>query len=184
MKAIILALGLAAAAIGCAAEGDELEGIDVDGMSFHICGPDMGVYPDTSVLADPDNPFAARAIGEETKWELESRAGVIPAFYAWATLTARRPTGEHQYYAALNLKAIYDRELAPAAQLENARQLAIRGFQAVLDHFPEAVTYDASGTIAYELVTPSYKAIVALGGTVDGWILVQTADGGERAVPL
>ena len=184
MKAYILAVGIAATALGCVAEGDELDGIDVDSMEFHICGPDMGVHPDTSVLVDPDNPFATRAIGEQTKWELQSRAGAIASFYAWATLTARQPSGEHQYYAALNLKAIYDRELAPEAQLDAARALAIRGFQAVLDHFPDAVTWDASGTIAYELVTPSYKAIVALGGTVDGWILVQTADGGERAVPL
>ena len=35
---------------------------------------------------------------------------------------------------------------------------SIRGFQAMLDYFPAAVTYDATGTIAYELATPSVEA--------------------------
>ena len=89
-----------------------------------------------------------------------------------------------QFYAALNLQLIYDRELAPADRREWVRAQAIRGFQTVLDVFPDSVTWDASGTIAYDLATMAYKAIVALGGVPEGWILVETADGGERAIPL
>ncbi len=63
------------------------------------------------------------------------------------------------------------------------RDRAIRGFQAMLDHFPEAVTYDVTGTIAYELATPSVKAILELGGEPVGWILVMGPDGTTVAVP-
>lgn len=171
-------------AAGCAAEGEPLEAIDLDAIEFHICGPDMGVHPDDSVLVDADNPFAAVAIGDEGKWQIQSRASGVAAFYAWATVAARAPSGEAQYYAALNLQLVYERELAAPDQMAFARDQAIRGYQAVLDHFPDSVTWDATGTIAYDLATLSYKAIVELGGVPEGWILVATADGGERAIPV
>jgi hypothetical protein len=45
------------------------------------------------------------------------------------------------------------------------------------------VTYNNTGDIAYDLATPSYRAIIDLGGKVSGgWILVQTAEGNTRAV--
>ena len=177
------ALLVVLALCGCVEDGGLLAGEGLSEVGFHLSGPDMGVYPDTSVLEDEHNPFAGCDIGETTKWEIQSGSSPVVAFFAWATLTARRPTGEHQYYAAANLKAIYTGKLAGPDELAVARELAIRGFQAVLDHFPESLTYDASGTIAYDLATWAYLGIVELGGEVSGgWVLVETADGGKRAI--
>ena len=177
---VVASLGLLAA---CAVEGTPLAPIDLDSIEFHVCGPDMGVHPDDSVLVDPDNPFAGLVISDDMKWEIQSAGSTVAAFYSWATINARIPGGESQYYAALNLKAVVDHDLGPASQMPVARELAIRGFQSVLDHFPDAVTYDATGTVAFELATPSFQAIVDLGGTPVGWILVDTPDG-PRAIPL
>ena len=173
---------LAVVAAGCAADGTPIAGVDLDAVEFHVCGPDMGVHPDDSVLIDPDNPFRELALGGETRWDVQSTGSTVAAFYVWATISARSPHGEAQYYASLNLHAIVDRELADEADRPVARELAIRGYQSLLDHFPDSVTYDATGTIAYELATPSYLAIVDLGGTPEGWILVDTPDG-PRAIP-
>lgn len=167
----------------CAAEGAPFEPIDLDAIEFHVCGPDMGIHPDDSVLADADNPFADAIISDDGKWAIQTRASGVAAFYAWATLHARAPSGEAQFYAALNLQLVYERELAPADELAWVRNQAIRGYQAVLDDFPDSVTWDASGTVAYDLATMAYKGIVSLDAVPDGWILVPTADGGERAIP-
>jgi hypothetical protein len=182
MRAMILA-GLAGLMAGCALDGTPIEAVDLDAIEFHVCGPDMGVYPDESVLVDLDNPFRLLAVGDATKWDVQSSGNTVAAFFSWATITARAPHGEAQYYAAVNLKAIVDHELATAEQLPIARDLAIRGFQALLDNFPDSVTYDATGTIAYDLATPSYLAIVDLGGQPLGWILVETSNG-PRAIPI
>ena len=175
---------LSALTAACAIEGEALDAIDLDAIEFHICGPDMGIHPDDSVLVDPDNPFAGVAISDTGKWAIQSRASGVAAFYAWATVDARAPSGEAQYYAALNLRLVYERELARPDQLPFAKLQAIRGFQSVLDNFPDSVTYDATGTVTYGLATPAYEAIVALGGEPEGWILVTTTGGDRRAIPV
>lgn len=172
---------LTLAAAGCATDGDPWSGEALPGAPLALYTADEGVHPDRSVLEDPANPFAVGALSDATVWELQRSGGNVAAFYAWATANARGPSGERQYYAALDLKAIYDLDQAENRSL--VRELAIRGFQAVLDYFPDAVTYDATGTIAYELATPSVQAILALGGEVmGGWVLVTTPDGSVIAV--
>jgi hypothetical protein len=181
MKTMPLVLVLAAT--GCAADGDPWSGevLPQSPLVFHSA--DEGVHPDRSVLDDPANPFARGALSADAVWQLQRSGGNVAAFYAWATLNARGPSGERQYYAALDLKAIFELEQADDADLPEVRDRAIRGFQAVLDYFPDAVTYDATGTIAYELATPSVQAILDLGGEVlGGWVLVTTPDGGVVAV--
>lgn len=165
----------------CAADGTPWSGESLP-ETITLQSPTEGIHPDRSVLDDPGNPFADGHLTDKTVWELQSNAGAVAAFYAWATNNARGATGERQYYAALNLKTIYERGFAAEGDLPTIRDTAIGGFQAVLDYFPDAVTYDISGTIAYELVTPSVQAILDLGGKVDGWILVMTPDGRTVAV--
>jgi hypothetical protein len=173
---------LALAAAGCAADGDPWEGETLP-TELTLFSPNQGVHPDRSVLDDPANPFVAGALADETVWQLQSNGGNVAAFYAWATANARGASGERQYYTALDLKAIYQLDQAAEDDREAVRDLAIRGFQAVLDYFPEAVTYDATGTIAYELATPSVQAILDLGGEVTGgWVLVMTDSGALIAV--
>lgn len=168
---------------GCATDGTPWSGEALPAEPLVLYSPDEGVHPDRSVLDDPANPFADGELTDQTIWQLQANGGAVAAFYAWATASARGATGERQYYAALDLKTIYERGLAPEADLPLVRDVAIRGFQAMLAYFPDAVTYDASGTIAYELATPSVLAILELGGTVDGWVLVTTPDGRTVAVP-
>jgi hypothetical protein len=179
---VLLALSLLL--LGCAADGDPWgAGAPLAGMTLDVQTVNEGVYPDQSVLVDPGNPFAQGAINDTTIWEIQSKGGAVAGFYAWATACARGATGERQYYAALDLKAIYELNQAVADDMPLVRDLAIRGFQAVLDHFPDAVTWDATGTIAYDLATPSVESILQLGGKVEGgWVLVQTDGGGKKAV--
>jgi hypothetical protein len=170
---IVLALG------ACATDGAPWSGESLP-AKLTLQSPNEGVHPDRSVLEDPENPFIDGRLTDATIWQLQSNGGSVAAFYAWATMNARGATGERQYYAALNLKTIYESSLAD--DLPMIHDAAIAGFQAVLDYFPKAVTYDATGTIAYELATPSLLAIIDLGGTAEGWILVMTPDGHTVAV--
>lgn len=174
-----LALPLA----GCVDGPPYLYGERITGRTFVPMGETVGVYPSDAVLADPRNPFADDPVFDDTRWDIEASGDPVAAFYCWATQLAYRPGGEHQYYAALNLHRVFDAERAAPDDMEAVRQLAVDGYQAVLDHFPGSVTFDATGTIAYGLATPAYQGIVALGAApTGGWQLVTTADGGLTAV--
>jgi hypothetical protein len=178
-----LLLAAAVGVSGCYDGASYVYGEPLAGMTLQVSNPNLGIHPDTSVLEDPNNPFRNSTPGAETKWQIQGGADHVPAFYSWATLLARQPGGESQFYAATQLVAIYQTGQADQASLPKVRELAVRAFQSVLDNFPDAVTYDASGTIAYELVTPSYKGVVELGGTVTGgWVLVKTSSGADKAV--
>ena len=168
---------------GCATDGDPWAGGALPESPLVLQSVTEGVHPNRTVLDDPANPFSDGELTDATVWQLQSSASAVAAFYAWATANARGATGERQYYAALDLKTVFDRGMAADADLPLVREVAIAGFQAVLTYFPKSVTYDASGTIAYELQTPSVLAILDLGGTVEGWVLVMTPDGRTVAVP-
>jgi hypothetical protein len=184
---IALALG------GCTRTPTYLYGQDYSRVHFHISGPNMGVYPDQTVLTEPNNPFAnnppnyncAPDAGNECKahWDLQANAGPVVAFYSWATIDALSPGGEYQYYAALDLQQIYQTGQADAADLPTAERLAVAGYQSVLDNFPLSVTYDKDGITSYSLADLSLAAIVAIcpaQPTADqpwckvknGWVLV------------
>lgn len=178
MRTILLLAFLAA----CAADGVPFAP-EVLPTELHLDSANEGVHPDRSVLDDPANPFTTGSLSPDMVWDLQASAGPVAAFYAWATLNARGPTGERQYYAALDLKSVVDLQLAAADHLPVVRDRAIRGFQSMLDHYPDAVTYDVTGTIAWELATPAVKAIIALGGTpLGGWVLITNPDGTVVAV--
>lgn len=158
-------------------------GQDLDELELVLVSRDVGVYPDTSILDDANNPFVT-GMDSELKWELTSAGAWVPAFYAWGTTLAYAPTGEAQFYTALSLGEIYARQLAEPEDLYFVWALAVDGYQAVLDHFPDSVTYDETGTIAYDLAPLAYQAIVALGGEPEGdWVVVVTEDGGTAVVP-
>jgi hypothetical protein len=177
-----LLLGVASLG-GCSSDATFYYGQSIGGLQLSLSDPDEGIYPSLSALADPNNPFAHSTMGDQTKWNVQSSNEPVAAFYAWATVNARQPYGESQYYVAFNLKATYLAGAAAVDDLPAIRAQAIRAFQTVLDYFPDAVTYDATGKIPYDLATPSYQAIIDLGGTVaGGWVLLQTSDGHARAV--
>ncbi|MEZ4297317.1 MAG: hypothetical protein R3B70_20300 [Polyangiaceae bacterium] len=170
-------------AAGCSQDATFYYGDSLSDLRLSLYTDDEGIHPDTSALEDPMNPFADSALGPETKWNIQAGEGAIPAFYVWATVLAREPTGEAQYYVGLNLGAAYLSGDSRVEDPEAVRDQAIRAYQTVLDEFPDSVTYDATGTITYDLATPAYQGIVGLGGTVQGgWFLVTTENGQKRAV--
>ena len=159
-------------------------GVDLESVTLVPVATDEGVHPSTAALTDPNNPFADSGVGVETKWELLD-AGYWPAtFYGWATLTAEQPNGEHQFYTAQAAQQVYERRDCAPEDLYYVWQIAIGGYQAVLDHFPNDVTYDATGEFAYPLAPTAYAGIVSLGGTPEGWTLVTGEDGTQTVVPV
>jgi len=173
----------ALALIGCTKTPAYLYGRDFTNLTFHAYSANVGVFPDRSILADPNNPFATDPPTDDGKWVLEADAGPVAAFYSWATINAGNPYGEAQFYTAHDLQQIFRTGQASAADLPVAQDLAIRGYQAVLDYFPTSVTYDATGKIAFSLATMAYQGIVGLGGTVQGgWKLIKAEDGSDLAV--
>ncbi|MCU1280211.1 MAG: putative lipoprotein, partial [bacterium] len=168
----------ALALVGCTKTPAYLYGRDFTNLAFHAYSANVGVYPDRSILQDPNNPFAGDPPTDDGKWVLEADAGPVAAFYSWATINANNPYGEAQYYTAHDLQQIFRTGQASAEELPAAQALAIRGYQAVLDNFSTSVTYDATGKIAFSLATMAYQGIVGLGGTVQGgWKLIKAEDG-------
>lgn len=162
----------------CGSDGDYRYSENVSGLEFDFYRDDEGIHPSKSTLSNPHNPFRYSVIGDDTKWEILASGGNAGAFYAWASILARVPTGEHQYYTATKLRDLYNaNEVAPSDR-ETVRQMAIDGFQTVLDDFPDSVTYDASGTQAFRLATPALLGILDLNGDVEGdWVLVRDQNG-------
>lgn len=156
----------------------------VTDLEFELCDETMGVHPSATVIECGSNPFR-NGLGDDTKWEVNTAGGPVAAFYGWASLLVFQPTGEHQYYAALSAKEMYENGLAAQADLETVREIAIGGFQSVLDNFPESVSIDRSESFAFGLATPSYIALEELGARVQGgWFLVETENGGVQAVRI
>ena len=160
-------------------------GHDLGTLTFNLHTANMGVHPDTSVLDDPNNPFADSAIGSQTRWQVAGEAGPIAAFYMWATLLVREQHGEAQYFAAAALDDIYSYDLATDEVLPYVRLMDIAGYQSLLDHFPDAVSYNADGVSNYPLAPLAYDGIVGLGGTVQGnWIVVEGSGNTKQVISL
>ncbi len=169
---------------GCEIEPASYQyGFNITGLRFKLYSDEVGVHPNQDVLLDSNNPFVDYGVGSETKWDILASAGNAATFYAWATLLAQQPTGEHQFYTAIALRGIAESGEVSTEDTTRVRKLAIRGFQSVLDNFPESVTFDASGEQSFRLATFAFNEIIALGGKVEGdWILVATPNGGTAAV--
>lgn len=170
-------------AVACALPAPTyLYGVPLGQVELVLLDAAEGVHPSTAVLRNPNNPFAADGVSDETRWVIQD-AGFWPAsFYGWATALAARPTGENQLYTALAAHQVYERRLVDSALLYPVREIAIGGYQAVLDHFPDDVTYDATGTTAYPVAPTAFDGIEALGGTPEGWVRIEGEDGSVALV--
>jgi hypothetical protein len=157
------------AVTGCTNTPAYLYGENLSGLQFEYWNANMGIYPDTSILNDPNNPFAHDPCSTEGKWAIQGGAGPIVSFYCWATLVATAPNGEEQYYVGLNLKSIFQTGKGGAYQ-GDVQVLGIAAYTSLLTNFPTAVTYDSSGQNASELATPSCQGILDLDGKLPaGW---------------
>ena len=175
---LLLAMLPLLAALGCSLPAPTYNyGLALSAVELQLIDEAEGVHPNAAALRDPNNPFAEDGIADETRWIVQD-AGFWPAsFYAWATALALRPNGENQLYTALAAQQIYERREADTALLYYVRNIAIDGYQAILDDFPDDVTYDATGTIAYPVAPTAFAAIESLGGTPIGWVKVEGDDG-------
>ncbi len=151
-----------------------LVGEDLSTLDVVLVADDEGVHPSRAVLQDPGNPFDARVLG--TKWDILA-SDCAPGFYAFATALALQPTGEHQFYTAWCMQQLVDTARLRPEDDHAGWQIAVDGYQQVLDAFPGSVTYDAAGTSSWPLAPLAYDAIVALGATPVGWIAVEGTDG-------
>lgn len=170
---VAFAAGSALAGTACYDAAEYIYGESLDGLVLEVRDERAGIHPNQSVLSDPNNPFASSAPRGDVKWDIETYSGNVAAFYGWATMLAIEPTGEHQFYVAQSLGDIYANGEAIQEDLDTVLEMAIAGYQSVLDNFPDAVSFDSTGTFSFELVTPAYLAILDLGGVPEGdWVLV------------
>ncbi|MDA3884623.1 MAG: hypothetical protein PF638_03410 [Candidatus Delongbacteria bacterium] len=110
----------------------------------------VGLYPDKSILDDPNNPYADASLNMENVWDLNDECPSPKAkFYLWATVTAKFPTGEHQYYTALSLHELYT-----AGGSLNAKEQAIKAYRSVLDHFFDSTTWFLADWLGEETYYP------------------------------
>lgn len=120
---------------------------------LNLACQNVGVYPETCVLQDPENPFVTTAIIEfnandpdaDNKFDLFNSipagpTGAKARFYFWATALARRPSGENQYYTALALHELFDANSNVLEEDELVRDQALKAYRSVLDNFFGSVT--------------------------------------------
>jgi hypothetical protein len=136
---LILIIGLILFISGCdSKDGEYLTNIELPtDYLLNLYSIDEGIYPDTSVLDNPDNPYANASISMENVWDLNDECPSPKArFYLWSTILANIPTGEYQYFTA---KALH--ELYTVGGSENAKMQAKKAYRSVLDHFYGSVTW-------------------------------------------
>ncbi len=181
----VLTVGTASTT-GCEIDPAEFRfGEQLTGLEFNLHSDKMGIHPNDDVLGDPNNPFRNTGIDfqSDTKFEILADGGHVGAFYAWATILAIAPNGEHQYFTAVSLENIFVNEEAPPDDLPIIQDMAIQGYQSLLDNFPDAIQFNEDGEPIGRFATLSYQAIVRLGAQPTGdWVLVLTPSGGEEAV--
>ena len=130
--------------VGCSDPGGFVYGTEFDTAPFAVFDATAGIHPSEAVKEDPNNPFALAAPGPETKWDIQGSGNRVAAYYSWATWLLLQPTGEHQYYVALNLRQIWSEGQARQEDLATVREMAIAAYQSVLDNFPDAASFGCS----------------------------------------
>lgn len=190
LRALLVAAALGSTTLsatlpGCLDAPQNFYGYDLLDQRLVLYRLDMGVHPSKSVLSDPNNPFRDDGVGAEMKWTLLNYANSAAGFYAWATLLATQPNGEHQYYTALLLQRLYDNGEVSETERPFVRDMALAAYAALLKYFPESVSYDPTGTYGYRLAPLAYEGILALGGTPPpGWVVVTLEGGGTTVIPV
>ncbi|MDP3504658.1 MAG: hypothetical protein Q8S33_30245 [Myxococcales bacterium] len=179
------------ALVSCGPPAEYRFGTNVSGLVFKPVDFTEGIHPSLSVLNDPANPFRlSRANltfqpdgGVGTKWQLLGTIGGVPTFYAFATALTQEPTGENQFYTAQMLGEIAQSgAFDDSVTQQQVRTMAIAGYRASLDFFPQSVSYLADGVTFFSIDLLAYQGAVALGSPMRGYALVQNPDGGQAAV--
>ena len=139
---------------GCGKDSDDGEVINVialpatGDLELNLYCVDFGLFIETCVLDDPDNPYAFVSVNNDNKFDLNDAATTFKAkVYLWATALARDSTGENQVNTA---KAMY--ALSNASCSELIQDQALRAYRSVLDNYFTGVTY--FGTDDFEFPPP------------------------------
>ncbi len=105
--------------------------------------PRVGVFPNADVISDPNNRFADITSIHGERWNFFNNLGntgtdLIHRFYVWATVNAKGPFGESQYYAAFSLHNVLAAgSLIQPGHESTVSNIVVRCFVAVIDEFPE-----------------------------------------------
>jgi hypothetical protein len=180
----ILLFSLLVCAVACGDDPQYRFGQNITGIEFEFFDATEGVHPSKVTLNNPRNPFRDIVISDDVKFDILGNGGNAGAFYAWAALLASIPIGENQYGVATKLRDIYvANEVSSPEEREEVRLMAIAGFQAILDCFPDELLFDATGTFGLKLSTLAYTEIIDLRGVPQGdWVLVTNSRGEPEAV--
>jgi hypothetical protein len=152
--AALLCLGILGMTEGCSSPSSS-DGRMINEMPLptdtllNLHCPNVGVFPETCVVNDPENPYRRATIREfdvndpeaETKFALAQAIPVGPTgakarFYLWATALARFPSGENQWYTARALHELWDAAGDPIIQ-----EQALKAYRSQLDNFFGSVTF-------------------------------------------
>jgi hypothetical protein len=98
-----------------------------------------GIYLETCVLDNPENPYATVAVTEDNKFTLNDEAPSAKSrYYVWATALAKGAgiPGENQYYTALSLQEVFAESGSPTT-----RDQAVKAYRSVLDNYFLAPTF-------------------------------------------
>ncbi len=176
-------LGLVLVAVACGDDPEYEFGFNITGIQYEFFDVTEGIHPSKVTLDNPRNPFREFGVSDDQKFRILGNGGNAGAFYAWATVLASIPIGENQFFTAVKLRDIYEANEVAEEDRETVRRMAVDGFQAVLDCFPESLLFEASGISSIRLATLAYGQILDLGGVVQGdWTLVQDTLGNPTAV--
>ena len=106
-------------------------------------------------------------------------------FYLWGTMLARIPIGENQFYVGTKLEDYVNGGFAVEGEVEFFEDLAVRAYLSVLNNFPDAVTYDATGTVPTPLATWTCEKLIGLGEPLPaGWLMTTDEDDNALCVHL
>ena len=141
-----------------------------DTVPFDLYCPDVGLFTETCILDDPDNPYARSAFDNELKFDLDADAPSATArFYLWGTALAKGvgAPGENQFYVALNLHRMW-----ASSNSELTRVQALRAYQSYLDNYFNSTTF-------FEIPLDSGDFVPQSLNIFTGEMLFDPADGGN-----
>jgi len=126
-------------------DGDVVDSITLppaSDLKLDLYCADFGLFTESCVLDDPDNPYALAAVNNDNKFDLAPDGAVSPKglVYYWATVQARAPNGENQLFTAQALYALSNKSCSKLIQDQ-----AQRAYRSVMDNYLTAVTFFSTG---------------------------------------
>lgn len=119
---------------------------------------DEGIYLETCVLDNPENPYANVAVTEDNKFDLSDEAPSAKSrYYLWATALAKGAgiPGENQYYIALSLHEVFAESASPTT-----RDQAKKAYRSVLDNYFLAPTFFGPFSLEESVFAVALKDLV------------------------